>query len=434
MFPLYLFWNYLSPFPWYLGPLLMLGGFVCLWLTRFTATLYPRWGWKYLLFSSLIRPLGIIMIGWAWVEIFSVQPHVPVPEFLGKPLVLICALTTICAGILDGFMRPFWVGFLVLYFLIYPNFFGRIHDYPLFGLALLAFIYEIWALVALGLRRSFLYSRPDDPLIKRGPYKYQRHPQLLAAILLVFAPWMTFWNGYINGAVLALQGLCYLAFIAGIFLITLDEEKDLNQRLGPAWRAYKVWVPGFIRLDRGRGLGWGKSLGLVIISLTITIWSSLDLNDSIFRKRTKYVFIDSEYGYDIKSIDREMSGPNMKANLANWLEHEGMNDETARVFQHMVRSKYPVTLFWCDKIYLPIEPYPALKNRRWPTPPVEKLPFPLYCSNDRTEIAFAFNYDNDSFPHIWLFTCQGSDCHGLLAADDATNTFAPEIQSRLKQP
>lgn len=77
--PLALFFKYLSSFEWWFGPVLQIGGFLCLWMGRYTARYYTVFGKKYYLFSAIVRPVGIFLIAWGWVEIFAtIHP----PSFL----------------------------------------------------------------------------------------------------------------------------------------------------------------------------------------------------------------------------------------------------------------------------------------------------------------------------------------------------------------
>jgi protein-S-isoprenylcysteine O-methyltransferase Ste14 len=89
-----------------------------------------------------------------------------------------------------------------------------------------------------GLRQVWQHGRPPEPerLLVLGPYRYVRHP--LMACLLVFL-----WAQPVMTATLAVLsgGLTVYVVIGLVF-----EERDLLQRFGPAYAAYRRRVPALV--------------------------------------------------------------------------------------------------------------------------------------------------------------------------------------------
>jgi len=134
------------------APLIWLAGVVCLWLTRYTHQLGARYGSAYYVSSALVRPLGVVLIALGWLALYVPNPAYPVP-------------TAPTRGWLP---RGNWTDVLC---------------WVAIGLF---FALGIWAVAALGLRRSFLFRRVEDKLVTRGPYALVRHPQFLSAIGMAF--------------------------------------------------------------------------------------------------------------------------------------------------------------------------------------------------------------------------------------------------------
>jgi hypothetical protein len=57
------------------GSLIWFTGVVFLWLTRYTHQLGQRWGQLYYRLSSLIRPLGVFLIGLGWLALYSPEHY-----------------------------------------------------------------------------------------------------------------------------------------------------------------------------------------------------------------------------------------------------------------------------------------------------------------------------------------------------------------------
>src|SRR3990172_246892 len=113
--PFALFLNYASPFPWWFGPALQVVGFIFLWSTRHTARMYPKWGRGYYAFSAVARPIGILMIGWAWVEICAYNPpSLPISESLSQ-LIRLVVLLTLLWIIYDEYLRIVAILLMVIF-------------------------------------------------------------------------------------------------------------------------------------------------------------------------------------------------------------------------------------------------------------------------------------------------------------------------------
>ena len=114
--------------------------------------------------------------------------------------------------------------------------------------------FGLWAIVVLGLRRSFLYRRLDDPLITHGPYGIVRHPQFLSAIGVTFftvqfyittswleyakvpyAEWRLGWDeiGMAN----------WMLFAVALWLLATLEDRELAAHFGPEYALYAHRVP-----------------------------------------------------------------------------------------------------------------------------------------------------------------------------------------------
>jgi len=440
MYPFYLFWNYLSPFPWYVGTCLMTIGLSMLWSTRFTAKFYPRLGKRYLIFSSIVRPLAVIILGWSWLEIFSVQPPVPIPVFLSKSIIVIFIICVLLVGIFDSFLRPFIAFLIAPAFLLYYTTTASIIFMILGGMTL---AYEIWALKTLGFRRSFLYALAEDPLITAGPYKYQRHPQLFASLLLIIWPWFSFANGYLNNSIPAFQVIIFLLYACGVGLITISEEKDLTKRLGSEYEGYKKKIPGFVGFGpSSRTFGWVKSLMILVLVFFCTFPIScgyfiyLTESDSNDDKTKNLIFFAemSEYDeifYHYQCLDflERIVKPHWKDNHFDASIDDGL-DVIYR--EKMKGFIYHPTIFYCDKAVYPYKNGSILSNLRWHRSIITSLPFSLNCNENQEEIAIALNLDSDAFPYIAMISCKSDNCSIFLAADDEKNRYDPQIKDRLK--
>lgn len=213
------------------APLIWFGGLVCLWLTRYTHQLAQRWGGGYYLLSALIRPLGVLLIVVGWMALFASTDleNVITP---GRP-----AEWKSLFGLDDG--RPtivFWLNVMWLAGEVVSLGFG------------------LWAVAVLGVRRSFLYRRLDDPLITRGPYSIVRHPQFLSAIGVTFFTvqfyiTMSWWDyarlPYIEWRLSWGEiGIAnWVLFTTALWLLALLEDRELAAHFGPDYHLYAHRVP-----------------------------------------------------------------------------------------------------------------------------------------------------------------------------------------------
>lgn len=240
--PIALFWDYISPFPWYLGPALQIAGMLCLWITRFTGRFYPKWGNRYYAFSAVIRPLGILLIAWGWLEIFSVQPELPTLEISTGTIFAVTLGAMALIALADRYLRAYFFISIVIGFIITIISYLMLNSLIPFTLLLLSIYLAVTSIMKLGLRRSFLYVKTDDPLITAGAYAHQRHPQFLAAVLSLACTMLLLgWN--YNSAIRDFQALNFIIFFAGIYLIIIGEEKDLVKRFGEEYIEYKKATP-----------------------------------------------------------------------------------------------------------------------------------------------------------------------------------------------
>jgi len=213
IFPIYI--PALAPLHPY-APLVWLGGVVGLWLTRYTHQLGRRWGAGYYIVSALIRPVGVVLLAAGWLALYA---------------------PTVLAGS-RLFGRP--VGWL-------PR--GNAWDVVWWAGVVLSCALDVWAILALGLRRSFLFRHVEDRLVTSGPYALVRHPQFLSTIALTFCsirlfdPFAVPW-GMLGGAVFyrSLNANWVLLALA-LWLLSILEERELVAHFGEAYRAYARRVP-----------------------------------------------------------------------------------------------------------------------------------------------------------------------------------------------
>ncbi|MCK7467848.1 MAG: hypothetical protein MZU91_06820 [Desulfosudis oleivorans] len=215
-------------------------------------------GERYYLFSAFVRPAGILLISWGWVEIFSVRPPFRPSADLILPLQIAAALAVLIVASYDRLLRGALVSILLLRLLLaipslefYPFVIKR--DYLLFlQLLLLTLGWSAWSILRLGLRESFLYARLDDRLETGGPYRYQRHPQLFAAVAGVFfsiflvQPSVT--SNFSGNYIFRLVNFVVMCLAMG--LIIRREEMELEERMGEEYRSYRASTPRDVRRAR----------------------------------------------------------------------------------------------------------------------------------------------------------------------------------------
>jgi protein-S-isoprenylcysteine O-methyltransferase Ste14 len=195
------------------APLVWLAGVACLWLTRYTHQLGRRWGGGYYLLSALIRPAGVVLLAAGWLALYA--PFGAADRML--------------------FGRP--VGWL-------PR--GNWLDWLWWAGLGLSFALDVWAILALGLRRSFLFRHVEDRLVTRGPYALVRHPQFLSTIgvtffgIRLFDPQSVIPHGWIFYPSLHAN---WVLLVLALWLLSILEERELEAHFGAEWAAYARRVP-----------------------------------------------------------------------------------------------------------------------------------------------------------------------------------------------
>jgi protein-S-isoprenylcysteine O-methyltransferase Ste14 len=189
--------------------LVWFSGVLALWLTCYTHQLGARWGRGYYLLSMFVRPTGIILILLGWLALYV--PEYPIGSFT-----------------LGLFPRRNWVD--IFCWLAIAVFFAL----------------GVWSVTTLGLRRSFLFRRTDDPLTTRGPYRIARHPQFLSAIGITFFGIQLFNPADFSFAIYGNLGANWSLFVLALWLLALLEERELFAHFGEAYREYSQHVPRLI--------------------------------------------------------------------------------------------------------------------------------------------------------------------------------------------
>lgn len=190
--------------------LIWLSGVVCLWLTRYTHHLGSRWGTLYYALSVVVRPVGILLIGVGWLALYA-PDYVKVESFGWLP-------------------RGNWAD--VVCWVAIGGFFAL----------------GVWSVAALGVRRSFLFRRVEDPLITRGPYRVVRHPQFLSAIgvtfftIRLFDPRLLYWS-YGELELSTLLDANWALFVVALWVLSMLEERELEAHFGGAYKEYARRVP-----------------------------------------------------------------------------------------------------------------------------------------------------------------------------------------------
>jgi len=186
----------LLKFARYAAPL-WASGILLLWMTRYTHQLGRRWGGMYYALSAVIRPAGVVFLsaGW-WLVLSTCQWWSSRGGFRHDPsLDLLCV-----AG------------------------------------ALVSFGFFVWSVLALGLRRSFLFRHADDGLVTHGPYAIVRHPQFLGSIALTLF-------GVLRYIEYTPAVMHWVLFSLSLWLLSILEEKELEAHFGEAYIEYSRRVP-----------------------------------------------------------------------------------------------------------------------------------------------------------------------------------------------
>lgn len=211
IFPIYI--RALTPLYRY-ASLIWLGGVGCLWSTRYTHQLGKRWGSVFYIVSSIVRPAGVFLIGLGWLALYAPE------EFYSQ-------------------------GYIPRMSLLPRNNLAEI----LCWLAIAGFFaLGVWAALTLGLRRSFLFRRLDDPLVTTGPYAIVRHPQFLSVIGVTFFVIRLFDpTGFpmipaslYHGSILNLN---WALFALSLWILSIIEDRELEAHFGEEYREYVKKVP-----------------------------------------------------------------------------------------------------------------------------------------------------------------------------------------------
>lgn len=210
IFPVYI--RALEPLHPY-APLIWLSGVGCLWLTRYTHQLARRWGSSYYALSAVVRPLGILLIGVGWLGLYA-----PSPDYPMRP--------TATTGWLP---RGSWT------------------DTLCWAAILLFVALGIWAVLTLGLRRSFLFRRAEDGLVTEGPYALVRHPQFLSAIGITFFGILLYnpadFPTVALGAYFHSLRANWVLLTVALWLLSVLEDRELAAHFGEEYAEYARRVP-----------------------------------------------------------------------------------------------------------------------------------------------------------------------------------------------
>jgi len=474
--PVYLLWNYVSPLPWYTGAMAQLAGLLFLYLTRFTGRYAPRWGRGYYIFSSLIRPLGIILIAWGWVELFSVSSDIPISKELFSIINKAGGITILIIlgmALFDPFWRRIFLGgilFLAPTFFLFGTWLASppavlvLLPFCLFGMGLGA-----WSIWSLGIRQSLFYVRTDDPLVEQGPYRYCRHPQFAASWILVAVAVLIIKTDP-RPDVVAFQVLNLLIFTAILIFIIFGEERDLQLRFGESGETYQTYcqrVPRFFFLKLSgykerKVLRW-RVLKVALIWILIELLTYLTFFGPLTNRATEKASL-----LGIEDDIRVWIGWHIRYNLRSQEFEDFINSNSAdgvlpqtipdykKLFGDGLHGGYdklyaPATIFYCDQIFL--DPRTRVVNppsarRRFYFSEVKSLPFKLNCTDHQVSMAVAMNIDADDFPMVWLQSWtlekKGEKAKALkeinfyrlfehVVLDDYTNEYTPYFQEWQRQ-
>lgn len=96
----------------------------------------------------------------------------------------------------------------------------------------------VWSVLALGLRRSFLFRRVDAPLFTSGPYALVRHPQFLSAMGMALFGTTLFDPGAISWVRYGQLGMNTLLFILAFWILAILEDRELAAHFGERYEEY----------------------------------------------------------------------------------------------------------------------------------------------------------------------------------------------------
>jgi len=210
VFPVYV--QVLTP-PYRYAPLVWLSGVGCLWLTLYTHQLGKRWGSAFYIFSAVVRPVGILLIGIGWLALYTPVPGYPVPTTSTVGWLPMASWTDVLCWLAIGLFSAL----------------------------------GIWAVATLGLRRSFLFRRLDDRLITYGPYALVRHPQFVSAIAIAFFGTRLFnpaeFPTLALGAYYHSLDANWALFALALWLLSILEDRELATHFGEEYEEYARRVP-----------------------------------------------------------------------------------------------------------------------------------------------------------------------------------------------
>jgi len=213
VFPIYIralvpLYNY-ATLIWFVG--------VCLlWFTRYTHQLGKRWGKTFYIVSSIVRPIGVMLIGFGWLALYA--PNQSYPSARKSLLPRGNFVDILC-----------WLAIIIF------------------------FAIGVWAVKTLGLRKSFLFRHEDDYLITSGPYALVRHPQFLSAIGVTFfitrlfnPAAFTMFLDLPNVAHYYLLDLNWALFTLSFWVLSILEDRELAAHFGKEYEEYAQKVPRII--------------------------------------------------------------------------------------------------------------------------------------------------------------------------------------------
>lgn len=201
------------------APLFWVAGVLLLWSTRYTHNLAGKARNTYYLLSSILRPLGILLIVFGWMVLL-------------RPDLALDASFHVTG-------RWLWM----------PG--GVSWTHVLCWLAIAGFTaFGIWSIIVLGVRRSLFYRKLDDGLVTSGPYAIVRHPQFLAAIGVTLSACLLYHsldNVYTSYRMVDFAGQSMLVnwalFTIALLVLSILEDRELKSHFGEEFKEYVRKVP-----------------------------------------------------------------------------------------------------------------------------------------------------------------------------------------------
>jgi len=408
--------------------------------TRLTGRLYPRWKQKYYLYSAIARPIGIISISWAWVEIFSAKLPFEIPsilEAIGIFVVFFFMAFILCESFLRRLILPILICDFVTQIFSLDE--GRLpfDILPVTMLVLMAG-FSFYSIVSLGVRKSFFFARMDDQLVKSGLYKYYRHPQLLFAIMTAAFSIAVFAKDS-DENIFSFEGLNLIILTAGFILISRIEDRDLLARFGESYSEFKAQVPGYFAfLRKVPVMRWKFAFVLAFVAtifsscMTHFIAHSTNPANFIFGRRD---YMNNIHGtYVIKRGMDEIGRNILKSKTDDGF---GPNTEVPEILSQYLSFFTPTcssAIYYCNKRIFSLGESEALKlkSRKYGLPAIPELSFPLVCNKDKVELAMLYTCSDDEFADAYLTIVDGNTVKTIRAAYSSTKQYSDEIQKRIK--